>query len=79
MWLSGCGTTKTTDNTDKTLGTAKETNNEANVEALLTGKLGDAKDTDKKETVYVERMLTEQLPKQSVSDVLKVKGKDNIK
>ena len=37
--FSGCGTTKTTDNTDKTLGTAKETNNEANVEALLTGKL----------------------------------------
>lgn len=78
MWLSGCGTTKTTDNTDKTLGTVKETNNEANVEALLTGKLGDAKDTDKKETVYVEMNADGTVTKTTVSDVLKVKGKDNI-
>lgn len=76
--FSGCGTTKTTDNTDKTLGTAKETNNEANVEALLTGKLGDAKDTDKKETVYVEMNADGTVTKTTVSDVLKVKGKDNI-
>ena len=76
--FSGCGTTKTTDNTDKTLGTAKETNNEANVEALLTGKLGDAKDTDKKETVYVEMNADGTVTKKTVSDVLKVKGKDNI-
>ena len=76
--FSGCGTTKTTDNTDKTLGTAKETNNEANVEALLTGKLGDAKDTDKKETVYVEMNADGTVNKTTVSDVLKVKGKDNI-
>lgn len=32
--FSGCGTTKTTDNTDKTLGTAKETNNEAPLKKL---------------------------------------------
>lgn len=76
--FSGCGTTKTTDNTDKTLGTVKETNNEANVEALLTGKLGDAKDTDKKETVYVEMNADGTVTKTTVSDVLKVKGKDNI-
>lgn len=76
--FSGCGTTKTTDNTDKTLGTAKETNNEANVDALLTGKLGDAKDTDKKETVYVEMNADGTVTKTTVSDVLKVKGKDNI-
>ena len=76
--FSGCGTTKTTDNTDKTLGTAKETNNEANIEALLTGKLGDAKDTDKKETVYVEMNADGTVTKTTVSDVLKVKGKDNI-
>ena len=76
--FSGCGTTKTTDNTDKTLGTAKETNNEANVESLLTGKLGDAKDTDKKETVYVEMNADGTVTKTTVSDVLKVKGKDNI-
>ena len=77
--FSGCGTTKTTDNTDKTLGTAKETNNEANVEALLTGKLGDAKDTDKKETVYVEMNADGTVTKTTVSDVLKEKGKDNIR
>ena len=76
--FSGCGTTKTTDNTDKTSGTVKETNNEANVEALLTGKLGDAKDTDKKETVYVEMNADGTVTKTTVSDVLKVKGKDNI-
>ena len=76
--FSGCGTTKTTDSTDKTLGTVKETNNEANVEALLTGKLGDAKDTDKKETVYVEMNADGTVTKTTVSDVLKVKGKDNI-
>lgn len=76
--FSGCGTTKTTDNTDKTLGTVKETNNEANVEALLTGKLGDAKDTDKKETVYVEMNADGTVTKTTVSDILKVKGKDNI-
>ena len=62
----------------QTLGTAKETNNEANVEALLTGKLGDAKDTDKKETVYVEMNADGTVTKTTVSDVLKVKGKDNI-
>lgn len=76
--FSGCGTTKTTDNNDKTSGTVKETNNEANVEALLTGKLGDAKDTDKKETVYVEMNADGTVTKTTVSDVLKVKGKDNI-
>lgn len=76
--FSGCGTTKTTDNTDKTSGAVKETSNEANVEALLTGKLGDAKDTDKKETVYVEMNADGTVTKTTVSDVLKVKGKDNI-
>ena len=76
--FSGCGTTKTTYYTDKSLGTVKETNNEANVEALLTGKLGDAKDTDKKETVYVEMNADGTVTKTTVSDILKVKGKDNI-
>ena len=45
---------------------------------MLTGKLGDAKDTDKKETVYVEMNADGTVTKTTVSDVLKVKGKDNI-
>lgn len=79
VWcLSGCGTTDSTDTGSKNDNVQKETDSSAEVEALLTGKLGEAKETDKKETVYVEMNADGTVSKTTVSDVLKVSGTDNI-
>lgn len=75
--LSGCGNTQNTDMSSKIDKAGKNTSS-TNVEALLTSKLGEAKDIDKKETVYVEMNADGSVSKTTVSNVLKVTGKDNI-
>ena len=73
--MAGCGTTKETSNKAQKSSATKET---TNMEALLTSKVGSAKDVDKDETVYVEMDPSGKVTKTTVSDVLKVKGKENI-
>lgn len=78
IWcLSGCGNVHDTDISSK-IDKAQENTNSASVEALLTSKLGEAKDIDKKETVYVEMNADGSVSKTTVSNVLKVSGKNNI-
>ncbi len=76
--LAGCGETKESKDTKETTTTSTSVN-EQNVESLLTSKIGNAGDTDKHETVYVEMNSDGTVSKTIVSDKLKVSGKDNIK
>ena len=78
--LSGCGTSNTAHITDtgSSNDKVKEETKSAEVEALLTSKLGEAENTDKKETVYVEMNADGSVSKTTVSDILKVSGADNI-
>ncbi len=74
--FTGCGTASN----DREKVTKKDTASDtANMEDLLTSKVGSAGDTDKKETVYVEMKADGTVTKTTVSNVLKISGKDNIK
>lgn len=73
--FAGCGAK--TNNNEKTIKKSSVAES-ADLEALLTSKVGSAKDTDKNETVYIEMKADGTVTKTTVSNVLKVSGKDNI-
>lgn len=73
--MAGCGSTS---NESEKVTKKDTTTDTANMEALLTSKVGSASDTDKKETVYVEMKADGTVTKTTVSNVLKVSGKENI-
>lgn len=74
--LAGCSS-----NEDNNQVSAKDESDESisKVETVLTNKLGTSKDSEKKETVYVEMDSQGNVTKTTVSDTLKVAGDDNIK
>ena len=80
VWcLAGCGSSDTEKNNSGKKEAAKEVMVSANkMEALLNSKIGDGADTEKKETVFVEMNADGTVSKTTVSNVLKVTGKDNI-
>lgn len=80
VWgMAGCGTSENPkDDSPDNEKTASDVSNTTDMEALLTGKVGNARDTDKKETVYVEMQADGTVKKTTVSDKLKVSGSDNI-
>lgn len=73
--FTGCGSKA--DNNKKVVKDNTETEN-VDLEALLTNKVATGKDTDKNETVYIEMKADGTVTQTTVSDVLKVSGKDNI-
>lgn len=78
VWsLAACGVDSARKSKDKNITVAAKVN-EKDVEALLNSKMGDGADTEKKETVFVEMNADGNISKTTVSDVLKVSGRDNI-
>ena len=73
--LAGCGSTSNESEKVTKNDTVSDT---ANMEALLTSKVGKASDAEKNETVYVEMKPDGTVTKTTVSNVLKVSGKSNI-
>ena len=76
--LSGCGTTNTqsmkTEKNKQKLHTIKQ----SDLQTLLSSKIGDTANTEKKETVFVEMDPSGEVTKTTVSDTLKVSDKDSI-
>lgn len=73
--LAGCGNDKETQTVSKTIHSQVDT---ADMEALLSEKVGSGKDADKKETVYVEMKADGTVTKTTVSNVLKTSQQENI-
>lgn len=73
--LTGCDTSEEQKITKK----SNVSKAEANVEQLLTSKVGEGNDTDKTETVFMEMDADGKIINTTVSAKLKVSGKDNIK
>lgn len=76
--LAGCSSDKENRVTDRKETSAEVKVDEKDMEALLASKLGDGANTEKKETVFVEMRADGTVSKTTVSDVLKVSGKENI-
>ena len=77
--LSGCGTTNTqSKKTEKKQKEASETIKQSDLQTLLSSKIGDTANTEKKETVFVEMDPSGEVTKTTVSDTLKVSDKDSI-
>lgn len=75
LGLTGCDTSEE----EKVTKKSDVSKTEANVEQLLTSKVGEGNDTDKTETVFVEMDADGKIINTTVSAKLKVSGKDNIK
>ena len=77
--LSGCGTTNTqSKKTEKKQTEASDTIKQSDLQTLLSSKIGDTANTEKKETVFVEMDPSGEVTKTTVSDTLKVSDKDSI-
>lgn len=77
--LAGCGDSDTEKKETESKNIKVETKVDTqDVETLLNSKIGEGTDTEKKETVFVEMKADGTVSKTTVSDVLKVSGKDNI-
>ena len=77
--LSGCGTTNTqSKKTEKKQTEASDTIKQSDLQTLLSSKIGDTANTEKKETVFVEMDPSGKVTKTTVSDTLQVSDKDSI-
>ena len=78
--LTGCGSTaeESKDTTSKNNVEKTDNSKTSNVEEILTNKMDTSKDSEKKESVYVEMDAEGNVTKTSVSDELKVSGSENI-
>ena len=75
--LSGCGSDTARKDTGENQVQAEKT--EEHLEKLLSGRVGDGSNAEKKETVFVELDADGSVNNTIVSDVLKVSGKENIR
>lgn len=75
--LSGCGSDTARKDTGENQVQAEKT--EEHLEKLLSGRVGDGSNAEKKETVFVELDADGSVKNTIVSDVLKVSGKENIR
>lgn len=78
--LTGCGSTaeESKDTTSKNNVEKTDNSKTSNVEEILTNKMDTSKDSEKKESVYVEMDAEGNVTKTTVSDELKVSGSENI-